>query len=91
MSKQPVPEGTEQARSMADVELDRIKAEIHEFIWKYVPKSEREDFELAVTLYMETHPVMARRIEALRSLARAESAVVGEEPAADDDGERKLG
>ena len=73
MPKQPVPEGTEEPRSAVDVELDRIKAEIHQFIWDYVPESEREDFELQIQLYLETHPVMAKRIEALRALAREES------------------
>lgn len=93
MPKQPVPEGTEEPRSAVDVELDRIKAEIHQFIWDYVPESEREDFELQIQLYLETHPVMAKRIEALRALAREESGVTGKdagEEGAEGSG-RKLG
>lgn len=92
MPKHPDSEETAPSRSPVDVELDRIKEEIHGFIWQYVPESEREEFELQIHLYLETHPVMARRIEAMRALASQKaSAVVGEGDGAEDGSERKLG
>ncbi len=69
-----------------DQEIARIMDEITAFIRAYIPAAEQEDFELAIWLYLETHPVMRERVQALRSIgvdrSGARPTEVAEKPAA---------
>ncbi len=47
--------------------LARLWTDIRAFIEQYVPAEEQADFELAVWLYLETHPVVREYVAALRA------------------------
>ncbi len=47
--------------------LARLWEDVRAFIDQYVPVEERADFELALWLYLETHPVLREYVGALRA------------------------
>lgn len=84
-----VPKPVEPKEETLESPLEPLLEEVHAFCQELVPASHAEDFELAVRLYLETHPVMRERLHVLRAQMQGQSASVPVDRTETADGEAK--
>lgn len=61
LNEEPIEPARERDRMMAAIAMP-VLDEVAAFGEAFLPAGEREDFELATALYVETHPVMRERL-----------------------------